>query len=99
MRKEKAMFFYTSPIACVIIALMLSSHALSVFSSKLSRIFTYVNIALHISISPVLLIGGAELSELCFVYMLSLFALVLFVYIKSLISKSDERGEEERNDL
>ena len=52
------------------------------FSARLSVIFTFVSIALHIALAPVMLLSGCPLSELALVYSASFFAYLLPIFIR-----------------
>lgn len=81
------MVFYTSVWACLLIGLILAFHALSVFlRGILCKIFSYVNIALHIALVPLLLYIGAELSELVLIFFASTLFRVALIALDARIS-------------
>ena len=78
------MIFYTSAWACVIIGGIILLHtACFLIRSHLSVILNIVNICLHISLVPVLLVKGAELSELVLIFMGSLALHTVFSYVRA----------------
>ncbi len=94
------MIFYTSPAMLAIFAAIIALQLASALSSgKLSAIFTYVNISLHIAFIPIALFAGAKFAELVALFMLSLATLMIASYIKHLIKKPHtSAGEEEEVD-
>ena len=98
-RETEAVVFYTSPIACVIITAILAFHCCSaLLKSAYARLFTYLNIFLHLVLIGVLLFIGAELSELCVLFMGSTLIYVAVSYFApvSLTNIDESRGEDEK---
>ncbi len=90
------MVFYTSVWACLIISAILVLHILSaVLRGRISQILSYVNLALHLPLVAVLLVSGAELSELVLIFMASL----LVSLFSALISERVKKRREEGNDI
>ena len=90
------MVFYTSPWACVIIALILALHPISVFiKSIVSKICIYVNIGLHMALFLFLFFIGAEISELAVMFLGSLAVYISLSFLSSYLEskKSDREGE------
>ena len=83
--------------ACIIIALVLAHHALAVFlRGTAAKVFSYVNIALHIFLVGILFYTGAELSELLLIFMGSLLFRVALEYLNARVAMRDSKpsGEE-----
>ena len=81
--------FGSLPCIAVFI-LIIALHVLSrIFSGKLSLVFLFLNIALHVLIAPLLLLVGAPFSEITLVYMVSLFVFLLSIYVKGGDKKDD----------
>ena len=80
------MVFYTTPIPCVIIALIFGLHVLSVlFRGKLVPVFISVNICLHGLLAAAELYFGSSLGEIALLYAISLLvylALSVFLVLK-----------------
>ena len=89
------MVFYTSPIPCVIIALIIALHIASVLTSdRHALVLGIVNICLHIGLAAALLALGALLSEAVMLYSASLLiylSLTYFIGLKKEKGKGDER--------
>ena len=92
--------FYTSPIACVILALIIVLHILSViFDGHSGMLIAFVNISLHIALAFVMLLSlKCELVWLALVFMISVFTLSLASYIKWLVFRR-RADKETENDL
>ncbi len=89
------MVFYTSPIPCVIIALIILMHVVSVlYSGRYALCFGIANICLHIGLAASILALGAQLSEAVMLYSVSLLIyLSLFYFIRKL---KEEKKEDEK---
>ena len=90
------MVFYASPWACAIILLIVGIHALVPFVKGLfMRVAMTVNICLHICLVAILLLLGAELSELVVIFMGSLLLYVAFSYFGMRSLERDRRGKDD----
>ena len=89
------MVFYTSPIPCVIIALIIALHVMSaLMSERYALVLGIVNICLHIGLAASVLILGALLSEAVMLYSTSLLiylSLMYFIGLRKEKGKGDEK--------
>lgn len=69
-------------------------HILSVFSKKGSKIFAYVNIALHLALIAEALFLGFSLEVLSLVMMSSLLFYLFISYLKFLLDKKTREVEK-----
>ena len=89
------MVFYTSPIPCIIIALMIGLHVLSVLlRGGRATAVTAVNICLHGLLAAAELYLGGELAEITLLYSASL---LLYLLLAVFLMKK-EIGSERRED-
>ena len=89
------MIFFTSPAPCIIFALIIALHFLTLrFDKWLSVAMLSVNICLHTALTAVLLYLGASLGELTLTYAVSLIIYLLISYPLHLC----RRGEGERRE-
>ena len=76
------MAIFDSSAALVIAVLIIVSNVFSaLLSGKLSLIISFISIALHVALCPVMLLSGAPFSELALVFLISFFTFLLTVYI------------------
>lgn len=93
------MVFYTSPIPCIIIALMIGLHLLSVIlRGKLVMLVNIINICLHAVLAATELYLGATLGEITLLYATSLLVYLLFA-VFLLKRKDDDAERREDRDL
>ena len=89
------MVFYTNPIPCVIIALIIGLHVLSVLvRGKAVIIVNIVNICLHSLLAAAELYLGASLGEITFLYAASLLVYLLLAVFLLKKRTSMERRED-----
>ena len=71
-------------IPSIIIALLaIALNALAgSFRGRIAMVLTFVSVALHVALAPVMLLAACPLSELALVYSLSFFAYILPIYIR-----------------
>lgn len=90
------MVFYTSPIPCVIIALMIGLHLLSVFlRGKLALLVNIINICLHAALAAAELFLGSTLGEITLLYAVSLLVYLLLsvLLLKRRSVRAERRGD------
>ena len=93
------MVFYTSIWACLLITLILTLHTLSVLlHGMLAKVFSYVNIALHILLVLLLLYIAAELSELVLIFMGSALFRVALAALAVRLPKGEQTSDREEAD-
>lgn len=73
--------FSSIPCILIAIAIIALNVAAAITGGKLSFWLTAAGIALHVAIAPLMLFEGLPLSELALVYLISLFAYLLPIYI------------------
>ncbi len=90
------MVFYTNPIPCIIFALIIGLHALSLLSrERRALILNAVNICLHGALVAAELCLGSSLGEITLLYALSfLIYLILASFLRVKMDGESERGEE-----
>ena len=93
------MLFYTSPIPCIVLGVIIVLHLLSaLFSDRVAPILTSVNVCLHGVLAVAELSLGATLAEMTLLYAVSF---LLYLVFASCFAKrrgvKDERGDG--NDL
>jgi len=77
------MTFFESIPGIIIFAFIIVLHVLSrIFAGRLSLVLSIVNIALHVSLAPVMLFAGCPLSELALAYTVSLFLHLFLIYVR-----------------
>lgn len=71
------MSVFEAPLVLCVFCVMLALHIVSCFTSELvSKILTYVNIALHISLLFLLIYFGFTIDKSVLMYMISVFVFV-----------------------
>ena len=89
------MVFYTSPIPCVIIALIILMHIVSVlYFGRYALCFGIVNICLHIGLAASILVLGAQLSEAVMLYSVSFLIYLSLFYFKVKLEKRKKEDEK-----
>lgn len=85
------MIFYTRPLSCIIFILMLALHFPAVLAPKLAaRVCSFVNLAVHFALVPVLLCYGAELVEYAALLAVSLASYLAISYVRHRVLKKRE---------
>ena len=89
------MVFYTSPIPCIILALAIGLHLVSMLlRGWRATAVTAVNICLHALLAAAELYLGGELAEITLLYSLSL---LIYLLLAVFLMKR-ENGSERRDD-
>ena len=90
------MVFYTNPIPCIVFALIIGLHALSLlFSERRALILNIVNICLHGALAAAELCLGSSLGEITLLYAVSfLIYLILASFLTLKREGEGERGED-----
>ena len=90
------MIFYTSPIPCIIIALVMGLHVLSVLlRGRLVMLVNIINICLHAALAAAELYLGASLGEITLLYAVSL---LVYLSLSVFLLKKENDGVERRED-
>ena len=90
------MIFYTNPIPCIIIALMIGLHVLSeILRGRLALLVNVINICLHAALAAAELYLGASLGEITLLYATSL---LLYLLLAVFLLKKKDDGAERRED-
>ena len=88
------MVFYTSPIPCVIIALIILMHVMSVlYLGRYALCIGIENFCLHIGLAASILVLGAQLSEAVMLYSVSLLIYLSISYFKNLFEEK-KKGDK-----
>jgi len=90
------MIFYTSPIPCIIIFLIMGLHVLSVLlRGRPVMLVNIINICLHAALAAAELYLGASLSEITLLYAVSL---LLYLSLSVFLLKKENDGVERREE-
>lgn len=90
------MIFYTNPIPCIIIALMIGLHVLSeILRGRLALLVNVINICLHAALAAAELYLGASLGEITLLYATSL---LVYLSLSAFLLKKEKRDTERRED-
>lgn len=92
------MLFYTSPIPCIILGLIVLLHLLSVkCAERFSVAVVAVNVCLHGALAVAELAIGAALGEMTLLYAVSF--LIYLVFAKCLLKSATDEERREEDDL